>query len=62
MTATSDTFSPLRWTENGSLELINQLDLPGEEHWKTCNHEEDVAKAAYEKAEAIYRKILDESL
>lgn len=45
MTGTSDTFSPLRWTENGSLELINQLELPGEEHWKTCNHEEDVAKA-----------------
>jgi len=46
MSQAVETFSPLRWqTEFGSLELINQLELPGEEHWKTCNHEEDVARA-----------------
>jgi len=42
----SKLFSALRWNpEYCSLELINQLELPGEEHWKTCNHEGDVGLA-----------------
>ncbi|MEM7051678.1 MAG: S-methyl-5-thioribose-1-phosphate isomerase [Acidobacteriota bacterium] len=38
-------FSPIRWSERGFLELLDQTRLPAEEIWLECRRVEDVAGA-----------------
>ena len=43
--AEAELFSPLRWREDGVLELLDQTRLPAEEVWLDCRRPEDVAEA-----------------
>ena len=43
--AADEPFSPLRWREDGVLELLDQTRLPAEETWLECRRPEDVAEA-----------------
>ena len=42
-----ETFSPIRWTDDKGLELLDQTLLPREETWLHCQQPEDVAAAIY---------------
>ncbi len=44
MSARGETLTPLRW-EGGTLHLLDQLRLPGEEVWLRCDGENEVARA-----------------
>jgi methylthioribose-1-phosphate isomerase len=46
-TPTEETFSPIRWTDELGLELLDQTQLPREETWLHCKKPEDVAEAIY---------------
>ncbi len=39
-----EVFSPMRW-EDGTLQLLDQLQLPGEECWRRCETDAEVATA-----------------
>ena len=43
--APAELFSPMRWREDGVLELLDQTRLPAEEVWLDCRQPEDVAGA-----------------
>jgi len=46
-TVAGETFSPIRWTDELGLELLDQTKLPREETWLRCREPEEVAAAIY---------------